>query len=207
MQHSKVEVLCFGYIRLLESKLSLLYSIPSGIVNVIILYYPIEYKFINRGLGGYTISNNGSSLEKSSSHNYVVQFGEFFSNKLQPSFIWTITFKWISGNVRECAFGFITKQFDGFNNDCCNWGDNNSMSVAGNGYMVTSSCFNDDDDLTQIHKNGYLWTTEFDCHWFKVDDLINIKINTKNMTAIIWNATNLNKNDLNYDEIDHGRRP
>ena len=135
-----IKLLINGYLRLIENKFCLSYAFPSGLIDVIWLFYPRDFKFIDKNLKEFKISDDGLTIEKSGKQCYAtIQFGEFFTSK--SSLIYRYTLKQTSGQSGFNGFGFITKDYKEFLMSDWNEGDNDSMIFYTNGYFVTSDRF------------------------------------------------------------------
>merc|ERR1712228_1154318 len=178
--------------RRLESKENLNLNIPESLISLIMKLYPRSWKFITNKCQehGCKISEDKKSVNISSKTYISVQFGDFFSRDSRMEYI----FSFESGYQHHNGFGFITKEFDVDNQttDAWNNGHNHSMVYYANGYCARSKEFMLENDE---------WT-EYKKAWYDKKEIVNIKINTERMEALMWNRSKIKIDDLEFNQYD-----
>merc|ERR1740123_2029455 len=106
--------------------------------------------------------------------------------------IHTIKFKIQEGISGNNSFGFITKDFTLWTSKSWNPGKNGSMFASSNGFFVTSSCF---DSKLEKHQSCASHAR------YSNGDIVCMKIDTKNMRAMLWNVTATKMDDLEFDSV------
>eukprot|EP01084_Bolivina_argentea_P317857 551126_1 len=151
-----------------------------------------NFIFHSKGVGfvNYNIADNGLSVTSANGTYVSVQFGDFFSTKNKSIFFVKFNMKTIHPNLS--GIGFITKTFDDFIRGDYNYGGNDSLCCYGNGYFVTSKCF----DANMVNHKS------MNCaiNYAQGHDIM-VKIDTNKMEAIIWNYTCTMLKDINIDNI------
>eukprot|EP01084_Bolivina_argentea_P091599 164875_1 len=180
--------LTVAYIRDLSKKWLFLHKLGDTLIREIIYrYHPRIDRFTIVG-GAYV--NPINRLEISSAKYTTSLFGGWLSGN-GITCINKIKFNMKTAHPEYSGIGFITDKFEEFVRWEWNEGYNNSMVVHGNGYFITSECFDPEMKNYQKHifgKGNNLYETGHD---------VIVKIDTKKMIAIIWNYTVLKLDDIN----------
>ena len=103
-------------------------------------------------------------------------------------------FSFETGYQHHNGFGFISRQFEEIEErDRWNDGRNHCLVYYGNGYCVRSEEF----DLLSDGKSRF-WKTQ----WYDQKEIVNVKIHTNRMEALLWNKSKMKKDNLEFDECD-----
>ena len=178
--------LIFGYIREMERKTLLSYDFPSGIINIIILYYPIK-NFEFKRLDYVQISDDGLSLRSTAF--LTVRFGEFLHKN--ERMIYKVIFEIKEANHYNVGVAFMTSEFDEKTEEprSYNTGNNHSCVVTGNGFFVDSP-----EDFVSEYQDSQI-IAALNNLWRKGDKL-HVEIDMIEQKGRMWNDKDKERKSL-----------
>ena len=199
-EDTKIELLVSGYMREFEKEYkertdSL--KIPDALTKIVIKFYQRSWRFMVRVEDKVEVSENRLKVTGEGNHCTALRYGPFFSLDENAQYQIKTTIQ--MGYSGYCGIGFITENFTGFDKTSYFNGTEKFKSeywiLYTNGYMPGSDMIRNDNERNVLRRE---WCDQ----WFEKCQQIVVKIDLQTMRALIWNLTELKKEDLSFDEYE-----